>query len=128
MKYRIIKILGIIILFVVALVAIYYVIEGRRFEPSDSEKFAKEYTEVGRDNIFVYRTANEIVNILENQTGIVYFGFPECPWCQRYVVMLNEVAKEKEINQIYYYNIKDIRTKNTPAYQEIVGLLDDYLP
>ncbi len=128
MKYRMIKILGIIVLFIVALVAIYYLIEGKKEEPTDAQKFAQEYTEVGKDNIFVYKTANEIVNILESQTGIIYFGFPECPWCQRYVVMLNEVAKEKGIEQIYYYNIRDIRTNKTPAYQEIVTLLSVYLP
>ena len=61
---------------------------------TDAEKFAQEYTEVGTDNVFVYRDMDEIIRILEHGTGVVYLGFPECPWCQRYVKYLNEVAKD----------------------------------
>lgn len=128
MKYRIIKILGIVVLFIIALVAIYYLVDNKQSELSDSERFASEYTEVDKDNLFIYKTEREIIEILKNGTGIIYFGFPECPWCQRYVAMLNEVAKEQEITEIYYYNIKESRTNNTSGYQEIVSILDPYLP
>ena len=80
---------------------------------TDSEKFAKEYNlkdEDGKalDNVFVYRTPEQIINILEKGTGIVYLGFPECPWCTAYVPYLNEIAKEKEVEKIYYLNIYDL--------------------
>lgn len=79
------------------------------------------------DNIFVYKTEDEIINILESGSGIVYLGFPECPWCQTYTVYLNEVAKENGIEKIYYLNIKEMRSNNTENYQKIVKLLDSIL-
>ena len=94
----------------------------------DNYKFSVEYTRVPMDNVFVYKTEEEIINFLETGTGIVYLGFPECPWCQSYVVYLNEVAKDSGIEKIYYLNIKDIRTNNTENYQKIVSLLSDILP
>jgi len=94
---------------------------------TDAEKFAKEYTEVSKDNVFVYRDIDEIIQIMEEGTGIVYLGFPECPWCQAYVKYLNEVAKEMEIEEIYYYNILEDREENTEEYQKIVELLETRL-
>lgn len=94
----------------------------------DNYKFSVEYTRVPMDNVFVYKTEEEIINFLETGTGIVYLGFPECPWCQSYVVYLNEVAKDSGIEKIYYLNVKDIRTNNTENYQKIVSLLSDILP
>lgn len=94
---------------------------------SDSEKFAKEYTKVSDYNVFVYKDINEIIKILEHGTGVVYLGFPECPWCQAYVPMLNEVADEEGLETIYYYNIYEDRKNNTEEYQKIVNILSDYL-
>jgi len=94
---------------------------------TDAEKFAKEYTEVSEDNVFVYRSAEEVIKLLKHGTGVVYLGFPECPWCQTYVKYLDEVAVEVGIDKIYYYNILEDRTNNTEVYQEIVSLLGDSL-
>lgn len=94
---------------------------------TDGEKFAKEYGSVSVDNVFVYKDIDEIIKILENGTGIVYLGFPECPWCKTYVKYLNEVAKENEIDTIYYYNIREERQNNTDKYQKIVSLISKYL-
>jgi len=94
---------------------------------SDSVKFSKEYTQVGEENIFEYKTIDEIVKIFEGGTGVVYLGFPECPWCQRYVVYLNEVARENGIETIYYTNILKDRKDNTEGYQKLVSLLDGLL-
>ena len=92
---------------------------------TDAEKFAQEYTEVGADNVFVYRDMDEIIRILEHGTGVVYLGFPECPWCQRYVKYLNEVAKDLGVEKIYYYNIREDRNNNSKGYQKIIELLGD---
>lgn len=103
-------------------------IEKEETKKSDAEKFAEEYTLVDKDNRFVYTEIDEIINILEEGTGIVYLGFPECKWCQQYVVYLNEVAKDRNVSKIYYYNIRKDREDNTENYQTIVNLLQDYLP
>ena len=76
----------------------------KKLENKDGEKFSSEYKELSKDNIYTYRKYEEIEKILEHGTGLVYLGFPECPWCQRYVVYLNEVAKEQGLEKIYYYN------------------------
>ena len=94
---------------------------------TDSEKFAKEYTTITDDNYFVYRNIDEIIKILEHGTGVVYLGFPECPWCQAYVPMLNEVADIEGLEKIYYYNIYEDRKNNTDSYQKIVNIIGDYL-
>ncbi len=96
-------------------------------EETDSEKFAKEYTQVTTDNYFVYRNSEEIIKILEHGTGVVYLGFPECQWCQAYVPILNEVADIEGLEKIYYYNILEDRQNNTEAYQKMVEILNDYL-
>lgn len=94
---------------------------------SDAEKFKSEYNMVQEDNVFVYRDQDEIIRIIENGTGVVYLGFPECPWCNYYVKYLNEVAKDVGIEKIYYYNILEDRKNNTETYKQIVSLLYDEL-
>lgn len=117
MKKNLKIIIPVAFLILIALVVCFFVFKG-----NDAKKFDKEYG-VGKDNAFVYKNAKEVVDILKNETGIVYMGFPECKWCQAYVKMLNETAKEKGISKIYYLNIKKDREKNTKEYQEIVKQL-----
>ena len=94
---------------------------------NDSERFASEYPMVGNDNVFVYRNAEEIANILAHGTGIVYIGFKECPWCQTYAVFLNDAAREMGIEEIYYLDIREDRENNSESYQRIVNILDGHL-
>ena len=94
---------------------------------SDSKKFAEEYTKVPEYNVFVYRDSSEIIKILEHGTGVVYLGFPECPWCQAYVPTLNEIADTEGLDKIYYYNILNDRQNNTETYKKIVEILSEYL-
>ena len=96
-------------------------------DEKDSLKFQKEYSLEDSNNVFVYRSSEEIINILTNGTGVVYLGFPECPWCNDYVKYLNEVAKQNEIDKIYYLNILNDRKDNTEEYVKIVNLIKDYL-
>ena len=133
-KKKILLILLIVVYLLVKGVA-YAMRETKRKEKnltSDSTKFAEEYKMADKngkniDNVFTYRSMNQIIKILENGTGIVYFGFPECPWCQQYVYYLNEVAKSKGLEKVYYRNILNDRKNNTSEYQKVVSLLNDYL-
>ena len=124
MKYKNDIIAVIIVLGFLGLISFYYL---NLTKVTDASKFKEEYSRVSEDNVFVYRTDKEIIDILKHGTGIVYLGFPECPWCQAYVSYLDEVAKETKIEKIYYLNILEIRKNNTREYQEIVYLLDNYL-
>ena len=100
-----------------------YFLLCNKSEENDNVKFASEYQSVTEDNVFKYRNIDEIIKIMENGTGVVYLGFPECPWCNAYVKYLNEVAKKEGIDAIYYYNILEDRKNNTEEYQKIVKLL-----
>ena len=115
---------GIVVLLLIGVVSIFLITNNKE---TDAQKFAKEYTEVGEDNVFVYRNSEEVIKLLKHGTGVVYIGFPECPWCQRYAKYLNEVAKEVGVDKIYYYNILEDRTKNTEVYKEIVSILKEHL-
>ncbi len=125
-----------IIIFIISILVIILVVIGivwmignqkKQPEKTDGEKFSEEYTEVDQNNVYVFRSIDEIINILEKGTGIVYLGFPECQWCQRYVSYLNDVAIDMGLEKIYYYNIREDRNNNTEKYLEIVSILQDYL-
>lgn len=118
-------VLGVLLLLIASLVV--YFVFIKKDNNTDNIKFSKEYTSVSKDNVFAYRSKDEIINILEHGTGIVYLGFPECPWCMAYVPLLNEIAKNEGIEKIYYYNIREDRKNNTEFYQKVVSILNDYL-
>lgn len=100
---------------------------GCKEKITDAQKFANEYKTISEYNYYIYKNGEEIIKILENGTGVVYLGFPECPWCGAYVPMLNEVADINGLEKIYYYNILEARKNNTKEYQKIVSILNDYL-
>lgn len=95
----------------------------------NGKRFSEEYSiiNVDNNNPMVYKTDEEIIKILKSGTGIIYFGFPECPWCQAAIPVLLEAADELKIDEIYYFNPKEIRTDNTDTYKEIVKLLGENL-
>lgn len=126
-KKRIMILVSVIILFMIGVVSLVLFLKKDKKTVSDMEKFSTEYHEVANNNIFVYRNIDEIINILEKGTGIVYLGFPECKWCQRYTKYLNEVAMDMGISKIYYYNIREDRKLNTENYHKIVSILENYL-
>jgi hypothetical protein len=96
-------------------------------ELGDSERFALEYPLVGGGNIFVYRNASETADILANGRGIVFMGFKECPWCQFYAVFLHDVARELEVEKIYYFDVREDRQSNSENYRRIVNILSGQL-
>ncbi|HHT38052.1 MAG TPA: hypothetical protein GXZ95_01400 [Mollicutes bacterium] len=96
---------------------------------NDAKRFSEEYSAVNisEDNPIVYKTDEEIIDILKNGTGIIYFGFPECPWCKAAIPVLIDIVKDMDIKEMYYFNPKEIRANNTDTYKEIVELLGDNL-
>lgn len=127
MKNKYIKaILSMLILLTIISISIliYKKFETNNDKLNDAEKFKKEYPNVDQDNKFIYSDINSIINILENGTGVIYIGFPECIWCQAYVPILNEAAKESNIEKIYYLNIMEDRKNKTINYEKIVEILD----
>lgn len=63
---------------------------------------------ISNDNKIVYADYDQIFDVLDG-TGVIYFGFPECPWCRNAAPVLLEAAEETAIEQIYYLNNNDDR-------------------
>ena len=93
------------------------------------------------DNPFVYRSESEIIDILNNKTGVIYFGFSSCPWCRSVLPILEDAAREVGLAQVFYLDIQNIRDvleldendkvvtskEGSNGYYQIVELLDEYL-
>lgn len=82
------------------------------YESLNGEKNSngKEYVpiELPKENPMVYATADEIVEALDGD-AIIYFGFSSCPWCRNALPVLIDAAKEKEVEKILYFDIKEER-------------------
>lgn len=145
----------ILLLFIIIVIGIilYFVFET---ETKDEVKFKNEYenlnnqknengkkyvkVKIPMDNTIEYLTIDETLDFLDNKTGILYFGFPQCPWCRTAIPILIQAAKENE-TKIYYNNALSIRDekklskgkiiitkKGTKKYYKLIKKLDKYLP
>ena len=128
-KKKTIIISSIVVLLLIVGLVLFLVFKKNKINKNIDEekiKFAEEY-KTTKDNVFTYRTIEEINKILKNGTGLVFLGFPECPWCRGYVPIINEVAKKEGLEKVYYFNIYKDRKNNTEEYQEMVKLLKGFL-
>ncbi len=92
----------------------------------DNEAFTEEYG-ITTENVFVYKTAKEILETLNSGSAIVFMGFKENKWSSIYADILNDAARESNIKEIYYYNILNDRKRASQTYENIVELLTPYL-
>ena len=143
MKNKIIIIISALLIFI----ALYIV-----YINTDSYKFANEYnslngtkTESGKTYLTTniktssvkYTSYKEVFDILEGKTAIIYFGFPECPWCRNALPVLLDAANGQTI---YYFNNKEDRDtkellengtvkttkESTKDYKKLLEKLGDY--
>ena len=116
---------------VVAILVMILILAGEKLNVtdkiSDNEKFYSEYANVPIENVFKYVTASEAIELFESKQAIIFMGFKDCKWCQSYAPILNEVAKNNNVDTIYYLNIKEDRKNNTEEYKILVEMLKDYL-
>lgn len=109
---------------------------------SDAIKFKKEYEslngknskngthkikslKISEDNPIKYATYDEVIDVIKKGTGIIYLGFPECPWCRSALPVLLESAKDYKIDTIYYINIHDDRDYYEVKNGKLVYQKDD---
>lgn len=135
-----------------------YAIYNRDDVQSDAEKFKNEYevyngvaiddseeiyldVNISSTNPIIYKTAKEIVEIMETDTAFVYFGYPSSQEARSIIETLLEVAEEESIETIYYVNIYSIRdtyvyngsltpeqtVEGTQGYYDILDFLGDNL-
>ena len=90
----------------------------------DAEKFKEEYEslnekksnghiiksiKISKNNPIKYSNYDEVLKVIKSGTGIIYLGYPECPWCRTAIPVLLEAAKDYKIDTIYYINMKNER-------------------
>ncbi len=73
---------------------------------TDAIRFHLEYSKVKKDNVYKYSTYSNVINTLENKTGIIYLGFPSCALCKEITPILNDVAKEKKLKRSFIITLK----------------------
>ena len=98
------------------------IIVDEKYNGKTNPSSNKKYFDLNIDykNGVKYVTAKEAINILSRKTGIVYFGFPQCPWCRNIVEVLLEAKKEVGVDTLYYYNALEIRDEKVLKDNEII--------
>lgn len=94
---------------------------------SDNVRFATEYKDITKNNVFAYVNENKVLDILNGKSGIVFMGFSSNIWSHYYAEYLNEVAIKKQVQEIYYYDFLKDRKLNNKVYNQIVNKLKDFL-
>lgn len=86
-------------------------------------------------------TEEEAIALLESGTGILYFGFPDCPWCRSMLPVLLSTLDNMNIDRLSYLNVKSIRDtlalgeknkvevkeEGTKGYYRLLELMDSVL-
>lgn len=116
----------------------------------DEQRFKKEYEslndtmrniKIPTKNLITYSTAEEIAQKIQSKESfVVYFGFAKCPWCRSMVPYMIDIAKEYDIETLYYVDVLNIRDtleiingevtttkEGTEGYQKLLPLLDNVL-
>ena len=57
-----------------------------------SDELSYSSLDIPKNNPMKYSSYEEIFKILDNGTGVIYLGFPECPWCRNIVPVLIDTA------------------------------------
>ncbi len=147
MKKNII-ILSIIVVIALVIAILFFLLNNKGM--SDGERFKQEYEElndshlevnIDSDNMIKYISLEEAIDIIKNDTGVIYFGYPSCPWCRNAVPVLLDAASSTSLDTIYYvnaYNIRDVKeidddgnivttNEGDRLYDDLLGVLDDIL-
>lgn len=151
----IIVVVGIILLVLICF-GIKYVLDNPSVE-LDGLKFKEEYEKlngtklnntdleylelsIDEESPIKYSSYEEIFDILDNGSGVIYFGFPECPWCRALTPVLLDAVKEVGIDKVYYLNNKAdrdtlefnddkeivVKKEGTEDYYKLVSKLGEF--
>ena len=97
-----------------------------KVELPDNEKFSSMLSMVSTDNVFKIVNATEARMVSRGAKGIVLFG-TENEWVNYYAYIVNKIAKEVGIEEIYYYDFTKNRKDNNGTYEDIVKNLSNYV-
>lgn len=84
----------------------------------------------GKDSRFAQATMKEALALFkEGKSGILYFGYPKCPWCIDALPVMNEIAKEDGLT-IQYIRTRDDDKKlmySEEEKKELISYTEKYL-
>ena len=118
-----------------------FIFIGKEASNEDALKFKQEYEslngtvafgdikynnlEISENNPIKYSNYEKVIDVIKNESGIIYLGFPGCPWCRSALPILLDVAEDNDINTIYYINIKEDRDAFVVEDNELVYQVDE---
>ena len=91
------------------------------------DPFYEDYEDATNKTLFKTINDKELVEFLENGTGVLFLSFPQCPWCHAFLPVIEQSTKNANINQVYYYDIYEDRKNETDLYHKVCELLDGEL-
>jgi hypothetical protein len=94
---------------------------------SDAEKFASEYKNVNKVNMFRYRSLKEANSLIKNNSGFFFFCNSKDEMCQYYAQYLFEEADDFSLDEISYIDIKNDYDKDTDDFKELLDLIKNYV-
>lgn len=91
-------------------------------EVTDADIFASEYA-VSKENVFKYATIDEIFAILNDGTGIIFFGNSDQDSCEEAIKIFSKLVDKYKISKVYYYDPTVIMSDNNSEYYQLLELL-----
>jgi len=85
------------------------------------------YIILPENNTVIFASFDDVVNLFEDGTGVLFFGRPACPWCRLLYPVLLQVAIDEGVT-LLYYNIEQDRAAHNQNYVTILERLHNYLP
>ena len=82
--------------------------------------------------VFVVSNVKEMKEKMDHKDDfVVYFGFAGCPWCKDLMPILNDAAKQSDVNTVYYVNTRENKEWKSNIdiddYDIFVEIADEYL-
>ena len=123
-----IKMILILLIAVGGALLIYNHFEKKRSTEVEINKFNSEYNINCENNVYSYKNIDEILDLFDGKTGIVFLCTPTSKWCQRYALYLNDVLLENNYqDELYYLDITKERSLDSIKYQRLLTYLESYL-
>lgn len=98
-----------------------------------TEDYVLKTIDIDSDNNVKYVSDDEILDLLTNGTNVIYFGWSDCNWCRSVIPTLINVLKDNQIDTLYYYDFKKLRTayennndtKKVELYESILDIIGE---
>lgn len=86
-------------------------------ELTDADKFAKEHN-VSNDNPFCYLEEEDLLEFVQEKTGIVVFGNSNDDSTQQIITLWMEMGKKEKIEKIYYVELSRLSKEVQKTLEE----------